>query len=99
MKIFKIMNINSNKFNYFKNKATELRIKVLESVKAAGKGHIGGVFSMIDILTVLFYGGVLKHDPEKPKWKDRDIFLLSKGHAGIGLYCLPDRGYFPEHHL
>lgn len=94
------MDNNSNKIKYLKDKSTQLRIKVLEAVKAAGKGHIGGVFSMIDILTVLFYGGILKHDPEKPKWKDRDFFLLSKGHAGIGLYCLlSDRGYFPEKHL
>ena len=59
------MDNNSNKIKHLKDKSTQLRIKVLEAVKAAGKGHIGGVFSMIDILTVLFYGGILKHDPDE----------------------------------
>ena len=94
------MNTNTNQINFLKKNSIKLRIKVLEAVYKAGKGHIGGAYSMIDILTVLFYGGFLKHDPKNPNWKERDIFLLSKGHAGIGLYCiLSDRGFFEEKHL
>jgi transketolase len=83
-----------------KKKSAELRLMVLDTIYAAGRGHIGGAFSMMDILTVLFYGGALKHDPTNPEWDERDIFLLSKGHAGVGLYCaLADCGYFPVEQL
>ena len=95
------MNTNTNQINFLKKNSIKLRIKVLEAVyNGAGKGHIGGAYSMMDILTVLFYGGIVKHDPENSKWEKRDIFLLSKGHAGIGLYCvLSDRGFFDEKNL
>ena len=59
------MNTNTNQINFLKKNSIKLRIKVLEAVYKAGKGHIGGAYSMIDILTVLFYGGILKHDPKK----------------------------------
>jgi transketolase len=60
-----------------------------------GSSHIGSVFSMADILAVL-YGAVLRVDPAAPKWPDRDRFILSKGHAGAGVYAaLAERGFFP----
>jgi transketolase len=60
-----------------------------------GSSHIGSVFSMADILGVL-YGGVLRIDPTQPRWPDRDRFILSKGHAGAGVYAaLAERGFFP----
>jgi transketolase len=60
-----------------------------------GSSHIGSVFSMADILAVL-YGGILRVDPSNPQWKDRDRFILSKGHAGAGVYAvLAERGFFP----
>jgi transketolase len=50
---------------------------------------------MVDILAVL-YGAVLRVDPAAPKWRDRDRFILSKGHAGAGVYAaLAERGFFP----
>lgn len=50
---------------------------------------------MADILAVL-YGAVLRVDPAAPKWPDRDRFILSKGHAGAGVYAaLAERGFFP----
>jgi len=92
--------LNEQKDIFFKNKAIELRLMVVEAVKSAGKGHIGGAFSMMDILTVLFYGGFLKYDAKHPKWNDRDWFLLSKGHSGVGLYAiLSDCGYFSKTEL
>jgi transketolase len=51
-----------------------------------GSSHIGAVFSMADILAVL-YGKVLRVDPKEPKHPDRDRFILSKGHAGAGVYA------------
>jgi len=61
-----------------------------------GEGHIGGAFSALDIITVI-YNRILKFDPEKPKWEDRDRFVLSAGHKVLGLYAtLADVGYFDE---
>ena len=70
--------------------------KTLMNLILNGDGHIGGVFSSMDILTVL-YNKVLKIDPKKPKWEERDVFLLSAGHKAIGLYVvLQSLGYFEE---
>lgn len=73
----------------------EIRRQTLRSVFHAGAGHIGGVFSAAEMLAVLYFG-VLRIDPKRPHWDDRDRFILSKGHAAIGLYAtLALRGYFP----
>jgi transketolase len=59
-----------------------------------GTSHIGSVFSMADLLAVL-YGRILRVDPARPDWPDRDRFILSKGHAGAGVYAvLAERGFF-----
>lgn len=61
-----------------------------------GEGHIGGAYSILDILTVL-YNKVLNHDPSKPKWDERDRLILSAGHKCLGLYAtLAEQGYFKE---
>ena len=65
--------------------ATEARLRDLRMVYEAGLGHIGGEFSAIDILTALYFG-VLRIDPHRPDWPDRDRFVLSKGHAAAALY-------------
>src|SRR5258706_14301524 len=60
----------------------------------SGGSHIGAVFSMADIVAVL-YGAVLRVDPSAPGWPERDRFILSKGHAGAGVYAaLAERGFF-----
>ncbi|UYN97251.1 MAG: transketolase [Enhydrobacter sp.] len=59
-----------------------------------GTSHIASVFSMADLLAVL-YAQVLRIDPAWPAWPDRDRFVLSKGHAGAGVYAaLAERGFF-----
>ena len=64
-----------------------------------GSAHVGSVFSMADILAVL-YGSILRVDPANPKWEKRDRFILSKGHAGAGVYAvLAERGFFPVEKL
>lgn len=56
--------------------------------------HIGSVLSMADIIAVL-YGKVLKKRPNEPAWSERDRFILSKGHAGSGVYAaLAETGFF-----
>jgi transketolase len=79
--------------------ANRIRLHALRMTSGAGSAHIGSVFSMADILAVL-YGEVLRVDPANPRWKDRDRFILSKGHAGAGVYAvLAERGFFPVEKL
>ena len=81
-------------------KARQLRRDILIMLEQAGSGHPGGSLSMVELLVGLFYGGQLRHDPAKPDWAERDLFLLSKGHGCPALYAtLADRGYFPKSEL
>jgi transketolase len=60
----------------------------------SGHGHLPSSFSIIELALASY--GVMRHDPKNPGWKDRDLFLLSKGHAALGYYCvLGQLGYFP----
>ena len=52
-----------------------------------GSSHIASVFSMADIIAVL-YENILQYDPKKPDMANRDRFILSKGHAGAGVYAV-----------
>jgi transketolase len=64
-------------------------------VHRVNASHIGGCLSIADLLAVL-YGSVLRVDPERPDWPDRDRFVQSKGHAAAILYAvLAERGFFP----
>lgn len=75
--------------------ARRIRRHALEMVTRGGSSHIGAVFSIADLLAVL-YKGVLRVDPTDPRWPNRDRFILSKGHAGAGVYaCLAECGFFP----
>ena len=81
-------------------KSRQIRIDILNAVHKAGKGHIGGAFSIVEILVSLYYGNILKFDSKEPRWASRDRFILSKGHAGVALYAvLADLGYFPKDEL
>lgn len=72
------------------------RRHVLAAVAHAGAGHIGGPLSAMDILVALYFS-VLRVDPARPDWPERDRFILSKGHSAIAQYAvLAMRGYFPE---
>ena len=79
-----------------KKKAIEIRKDILKMLMLAGSGHTGGSLSIVDILVALYYH-TLKHDPAKPDWRERDRFLLSKGHACPALYAvLAHKGYFSK---
>lgn len=63
---------------------------------AAGSGHSAGSLGMADVFTALYFGGVLKHNPKRPEWPERDRLLLSNGHICPVLYAtLARAGYFP----
>jgi transketolase len=75
--------------------AKETRRRILEMITAAKSGHPGGSLSAVEILVTLFFD-VLRHDPNNPKWPDRDRFILSKGHACPVLYTvMAETGYCP----
>jgi len=74
--------------------ARRIRVHGLRMTSSGGSAHVGSVFSMADIVATL-YGRVLRVRPEQPNWPDRDRFILSKGHAGAGIYAaLAERGFF-----
>src|SRR5687767_14855375 len=75
------------------NKAFELRRKALEMCIKAGDGHVTSSMSCAEILTILYYGGYLRHDPKNQDWDGRDRFILSKAQASPMLYTvLANRG-------
>ena len=79
--------------------AAKGRLLGLDMVYNCASGHIGGSFSAMDVLTVLYFD-VMNIDPSKPDDPDRDRFVLSKGHCAPALYpTLAQRGYFPEEDL
>ena len=80
-------------------KAVKVRRTALEAIEAAHSGHVGGSFSVADILTVLYWEK-MNINPEQPKDPDRDRFVLSKGHCTPTMYAtLALRGFFPVEDL
>ncbi len=76
------------------NIAREVRIKVLKMLTAAGSGHTGGSLSAADIAVAIYFSK-MNFNPNNPLWKERDRFILSKGHAAPLLYAiLAQAGYF-----
>jgi transketolase len=83
------------KINESKQLANNIRKNALMMTSLGGSSHIGAIFSVCDILAVL-YGFVLKYRANEPKWTKRDRFILSKGHAGAGVYAaLAETGFMP----
>ena len=79
--------------------AKKLRREIADVTGWSGGAHIGGAMSMIDILTVLYWK-YMKVDPANPEWEDRDRFVLSKGHGGVGhAVVLANKGYFNKEEL
>ncbi|MCI8761636.1 MAG: transketolase [Oscillospiraceae bacterium] len=75
--------------------ACKVRIGIIESTHAAKAGHPGGSLSSAELFTYLYFKE-LDVDPKDPKKRDRDRFVLSKGHCAPGLYAaLALRGFFP----
>jgi transketolase len=67
---------------------------------AAASGHPGGSLSAVEVVTALYFGGVLRYDPARPDWPDRDRFILSKGHGVPVQYAaMAEAGYFPVEEL
>lgn len=82
-----------------KELAVDIRIGCIKALESIGIGHVGGSFSVCDLMAVL-YGGVMNVRPEEPRWEGRDRLIISKGHAGPAMYAaLALRGFFPYEQL
>ncbi|MGH7553547.1 MAG: transketolase [Longimicrobiales bacterium] len=83
-----------------RDRATVLRRHIVEMLHEAGSGHPGGSLSAVEIVTALYFGGYLRHDPKRPDWPDRDRFILSKGHGVPVQYAaMAEAGYLPVSEL
>lgn len=88
-----------NSIDALKELARFIRIDAVRMASSGKSSHIGSVLSIADILSVL-YGHVLRVDPQNPSLPERDRFILSKGHAGAGVYAaLAETGFFPLERL
>jgi transketolase len=82
-----------------KQLANNIRKHAVTMTNLGCSSHIGSILSISDILAVL-YGSVLKYKSDSPKWPGRDRFILSKGHAGAGVYAtLAESGFFSKEKL
>ncbi len=80
-------------------KANDIREDIIKMLEAAGSGHSAGPLGLADIFAALYFD-ILKHDPKKPDWDQRDILLLSNGHcAPVRYAAMAEAGYFDKKEL
>ena len=79
-----------------KQLSAKIRRDILQMLEKRGYGHLGGSLSIVELMSVL-YGKLLRYDPKRPDWEERDMVVLSKGHAGPAWYCaLAEQGFFEK---
>lgn len=79
-----------------KQLSAKIRRDILQMLEKRGYGHLGGSLSIVELMSVL-YGKQLRYDPKRPDWEERDMVVLSKGHAGPAWYCaLAEQGFFEK---
>lgn len=77
-------------------RARAIRENVVRMIGVGKAGHLGGSCSMAEITAVLYFYK-MRHDPKNPRMRDRDRFILSKGHAALVQYAaLMECGYFDK---
>lgn len=93
------MTLTSQELEVLQDRAKLIRREIVDVTGWSGGAHVGGSLSMVDILTVLYWK-YMNIDPSRPDWEDRDRFVLSKGHGGVGhAVVLAQRGYFDRKEL
>jgi len=93
------MQSNNGNIDYaaLAERARQIRCTVLDITTHAASGHPSSSWSSVEILTALYFGGVLHYRPDEPKWPERDRFIISKGHAAPLFYTiLAEAGYFDK---
>src|SRR3546814_3546409 len=80
--------------SFLEDRARFVRKETVRLSRIAGAGHYSSTFSAAELFAALYYAH-LRFNPAEPRWPDRDRFILSKGHAALGLYpVLADLGFF-----
>ena len=96
----KSVNTEGMNIDALKAMAKTVRSDIVTMTNKAGSGHPGGSLSATDLLTGLYFGGVMNVDPSDPEWDGRDRFILSKGHVAPVIYSvLARKGFFPVEEL
>jgi transketolase len=81
------------------DRARRVRARILDVIHDSGGGHVGGALGEVEILVALYFRS-LRVDPARPAWRDRDRFVLSKGHGSLGLaVVLAERGFLADAEL
>ncbi len=87
---------SEEKVKYLEKMAHQIREDLIEMFRGAGRGHIGGSLSVVEVMVALYFH-IMRVDPKNSKWPDRDRFVLSKGHASATWYAvLAEKGFFPK---
>jgi transketolase len=91
------MNILSSKEEIeLRQRALNIRKKIVRMIRAGSGGHVGGAMSSVEIVTALYFH-LMNSDPKNPKMRERGRFVLSAGHKCLVLYAaLAEKGYFDE---
>ena len=91
--------LHDKKIKLLEEIANRIREKIIETLVEAGSGHSAGPLGMADVFTA-FYFHILKHNPKKPNWAERDKLILSNGHiCPVQYVTLAYAGYFPLQEL
>lgn len=91
--------LHEKKLESLEERAAEIRTDTIEMVIHAGSGHVAGPLGMADIFTALYFY-VLKHNPKRPQWLERDRLIVSNGHiCPVQYAALAHAGYFPKKEL
>ncbi|MEX2054227.1 MAG: transketolase [Candidatus Colwellbacteria bacterium] len=89
------MYLNDKQTRLLEEQANKIRKKIIDILEDAGSGHSAGPLGMADIFTALYFE-ILKHDPKKPNWPERDRLVLSNGHiVPVQYVTMAYAGYFP----
>lgn len=87
--------LSSDEVKKLEERAKTVRRHIVSMIGEAASGHPGGSLSVVEMLVALYFH-VMRIDPKRPDWPDRDRFVLAKGHAAPALYAvLAEAGYFP----
>lgn len=90
----------NNFIDFLKQKSTFVRKETLRIHGAAAQTRLASSLSALEIFIVMYYGKIIKFDPEDANWPGRDRFIISKGHGAISLYpILADLGFFDKKEL
>lgn len=90
---------NNKTFSELEKITLELKKDVIQMLDHAGSGHVGGAFSIADVVTCLYFH-IAKVDPQNPLWEERDYVLLSNGHVCPIIYAaLARKGFFQKEEL